>query len=227
MQAAEFLVHLIQRYTAHANNERASGMKRYMRDQFPFFGIASPLRKDLSRQVIREFGLPENAALMELCQDCFAQEHRELQYFVQDALRPLAAKRLSPDWLPVLEQLILTRSWWDTVDFLAPKLAGPILLRFPDQALDWHERWIASDNFWLQRSAILLQLDYKAKTDPDLLFSHVLWRKDSQEFFVQKAAGWALRQYARTNPHAVRGFLEAHPDLPRLTLREAAKHLSP
>lgn len=201
-------------------------MKRYMRDQFPFFGIPSPLRKDLSRQTIRSFGLPENEGLIQLCQDCFAQDQREFQYFVQDALRPLAAKRLSPDWLPVLEQLILTRSWWDTVDFLAPKLAGPILLRFPDQALEWHERWIASDNFWLQRSAILLQLDYKSKTNPDLLFSHILRRKDSQEFFVQKAAGWALRQYARTNPHAVRSFLEGHPDLPRLTLREASKHLS-
>lgn len=225
MQAVDFLNHLIQIYTTHANNELAAGMERYMKNQFSFLGIQAPLRKALSRKLIQSVGLPEGEELYQLCKECFDAPHREFQYFVQDALRPLAAKKLSPDWLPIIEQLILTKSWWDTVDFLSPKIAGPILLRFPEESLFWHERWITSDNFWLQRSAILLQLDYKAQTDPYLLYAHIELRKGSREFFVQKAAGWALRQYARTNPDSVRNFLDTHPGLPPLTIREAAKHL--
>ena len=225
VQAVAVFSKLIQIYSTHANLERAEGMKRYMKNQFEFFGIATPLRKDLSRKAIQAVGLPEGEELMELCRLCFGHDCRESQYFVQDVLKPLAKKKLSSDWLPLIEDLILTKSWWDSVDFLAPKLAGHILLRYPNLQPLWHERWIASDNIWLQRSAILLQLDYKEQTNSALLFSDILRRKDSKEFFVQKAAGWALRQYARTEPEKVLDFLSQNRNLPSLTVREASKHL--
>lgn len=226
MKAEDFFDHLVQRYTAHSNKERSEGMKAYMKNQFDFFGIQSPERRLLSSQSIRELGLPTDAELKRLCMMCFEHPCREMQYFVQDVLKPLAKKRLQSDWIFIIERLVLTKSWWDTVDFLSPKIAGHILLRNLDQQAFWHERWISSENVWLNRSAILLQLDYKTNTHAELLFSHVLRTKDSNEFFVQKASGWALRQYARVAPLKVGTFLETNPDLPPLTRREASKHLS-
>lgn len=225
MKAEDFFNRLVQRYAAHSNKERSEGMKAYMKNQFDFFGIQSPERRQLSSRVIQELGLPEEAELKQLCLLCFYHPCREMQYFVQDVLKPRAKKKLSPAWFPLIEQLILTKSWWDTVDFLSPKIAGHIFLHHPEEQAYWHERWISSENFWLNRAAILLQLDYKNKTDAELLFSHILRKKDSKEFFVQKAAGWALRQYARVAPERVGAFLEANSDLPALTRREASKHL--
>jgi 3-methyladenine DNA glycosylase AlkD len=124
--------------------------------------------------------------------------------------------------LPVLEELIGVRSWWDTVDFLAPKLAGPLLLRYPELIGTYPGRWIESDNIWYQRSAILFQLDYKQQTDAQRLFDYIRRRADSREFFVQKAAGWALRQYSKTAPDAVREFIAGN-ELPPLTVREGLK----
>ncbi|TAE07534.1 MAG: DNA alkylation repair protein [Bacteroidetes bacterium] len=126
--------------------------------------------------------------------------------------------------LELVESLIITNSWWDSVDYLAPRIAGKLFSRFPEQIERYTSRWIESDNFWLQRSAIIFQLAYKTKTDSALLFAYVERRKDSKEFFIQKAIGWALRQYARSAPQAVRDFVN-HTDLAPLSRREALKHL--
>lgn len=210
-------------YAQHANPENAAPMARYMKDRFPFFGLKSPERTALSKTFIQANGIPVGDDLKAVCQLCFQAEQREMQYFVNDLLEKVI-KKLQPDFLPTLESLILQKSWWDTVDFLAPKFIGNILLRFSDQIGHYPMRWIKDDNIWLQRSAILFQLKYKKQTDPQLLFDFILQRADSKEFFVQKAAGWALRQYARVNPEAIRAFVAAH-ELPKLTVREGTKHL--
>jgi len=146
-----------------------------------------------------------------------------MHYFVKD-LGSRIIHSQDADFLDTIEVLMLQKSWWDTVDFLAPKLAGKLLFRFPDRIADYPLRWIKADNRWLQRAAILFQLDYKAQTDAPLLFDLIRQRADSTDFFVQKAAGWALRQYARTNPETVRAFIREH-ELPKLTVREGMKHL--
>lgn len=133
-------------------------------------------------------------------------------------------KDLNANFLNTIEILIQQKSWWDTVDFLAPKIGGKLLLRFPEAILPHTQAWIESDNMWLQRSAILFQLDYKNKTDAELLFRYIRRRADSKEFFVQKAAGWALREYGKTNPGAVQQFIDATA-LPKLTVREGLRRI--
>ena len=127
---------------------------------------------------------------------------------------------------PPAQKLIVTKSWWDSVDYLAPRLIGKNLINQPDEAINYSKKWIESENIWLQRTAIIFQLHYREKTNSDLLFSSVLRRADSKEFFVQKASGWALRQYSKTAPEVVMDFtLKNQNILSALTCREGLKWL--
>jgi 3-methyladenine DNA glycosylase AlkD len=221
---AEYVAAVRELYASNANPVDAPFMQRYMKDQFPFFGIKNPMRVLLSQQIIQKYGVPEGEDLKEVCRFCFGEEEREMQYFVNDLCKKVI-KKLDDGFLEVFESLLVQKSWWDTVDFLSPKLAGKILQNYPTQITNYPDRWIESDNKWLQRSAILFQLDYKEKTDAPLLFRYILRRSDSKEFFVQKAAGWALREYSKRNPEAVQNFIAAAP-LPRLTVREGLKRVN-
>lgn len=132
-------------------------------------------------------------------------------------------KKSPPDLIVLLDECIGTHAWWDTVDWLA-KLCGLHFLRYPDQRKSWTETWMLGDHMWRQRVAILHQLTYRNQTDQQMLFDYILHVADSRECFLQKAAGWALRQYASTEPKAVRRFVATH-TLPALTRRETLKHL--
>ena len=208
-------------YREYGNPVFAEGASRYMKYRFPYFGVKTPLRRELAAAFVKEHGLPEGEDLKALCRACFDAEYRDIHYFVGDALRK-KIKTLDVSFLDVFEELIGVNSWWDSVDFLAPKLAGALFLRFPAQIPVYTDRWIESDNFWYQRAAIIFQLGYKEKTLAERLFANVLRRADSKEFFVQKGAGWALREYAKVNPMVVQNFVEGH-KLPALTAREALR----
>lgn len=212
---------LKDRFATHANPGNAAQMSRYMKNRFPFFGIKAPERKALVAAQVRELGRPEDWAA--LGYGLWEEEMRELQYAFNDLLEPVV-KRQSQDLMTVLEALIQSRSWWDTVDFLAPRLAGRLLKQFPDLLVEYPDRWIDHPNFWLQRSAIIFQLNWKTDTDENRLFRYIRCRADSNEFFVRKAAGWALRQYARCSPEEVRQFVAGTP-LHSLTVREALKRI--
>ena len=196
-----------------------------MRDQFRFFGIDAPTRRRLIREVRHTLGLP--SSVLDLADLCWADAEREMQYAACDVLaQPAVLRRLTPVNVPHLQRLVTTKSWWDTVDVLAPTIIGGILRPFPDLVRAHARAWIESDNIWLQRTAILVQLKYRDQTDFDLLTECILRRASSTEFFVRKGAGWALRQYAYTAPDLVRAFLDEHRQaLSGLTLREASKHL--
>ncbi|MEO6040212.1 MAG: DNA alkylation repair protein, partial [Saprospiraceae bacterium] len=153
---------------------------------------------------------------------CLADDHRELHYFALETVQK-NLKKQPADFLDFLEELIVTRSWWDTVDWLA-KLVGMHLLRFPALQQPASARWLASDNLWLQRISMIFQLAYRDKTDAVLLFHNIRQLACSKEFFIQKGAGWALRQYSKIDPSAVRAFVESH-SLAPLTRREALKWL--
>ncbi len=225
MKAAAYLSRLRTLFEKHSNAANAAAMKKYLRNKFEFYGIKTPERKELVKQVIQEIGLPDNSTFIDLCYACFGpDEKRELQHVVNDFGQRLIKKQ-DPHFFKVIEDLIPLHSWWDTIDFIAPKLAGPLLQKFPEQVQPLTNKWIHAENFWFQRTAILFQLNYKDKTDGQLLFQLILKRVESEEFFIQKAAGWALRQYARVNEKAVRQFIEGHPELSVLTRREATKWL--
>jgi len=192
----------------------------YLRNQFEFFGLKMPQWMALTKEIHKQHGLPDGEDLKTLARLCFEDDHREMHYFALQTVEK-ALKTQPPEFIEFLEELILSRSWWDTVDWIN-KLVGLHFRQFPDLAKPVTEDWMASDNIWLQRVCLIFQLTYKEKTDAALLFDYVRRLSGSKEFFIQKGAGWALRQYSKTNPDAVRQFVEATRLAP-LTRREAMR----
>ena len=126
--------------------------------------------------------------------------------------------------LPLVEELITTKSWWDTVDILAIHVVGPILKAHPKEIRKWNKRWMTSDNLWLNRTAILFQLTWKEETDKELLFANIERHADHKDFFIRKAIGWSLRTLAETDPAAVKAFVRSHTLAP-LSEREALRKI--
>lgn len=209
-------------YRSRADPQKARAMKAYMRDQFEFLGLPTPLRRQLSKPYLVPLTAPELKTAVE---HLWGLPEREFQYFALGLIEK-SRKLWTADLLETWEGLVTGKSWWDTVDALASNVVGPHLARFPHQ-LPRADRWIESGDFWLQRTALLYQLGYREKTDPARLFAYIDRVASSREFFLRKAIGWALRQYARTDPEAVRSFVLARGDrLSGLSRREALKHLS-
>ena len=121
--------------------------------------------------------------------------------------------------------MITTNSWWDSVDFIAKHILGNYLFQFPDEIEKVVTECSSSENMWLNRSAILFQLGYKNQTDAKRLFDICLQHKSSSEFFIQKAIGWALREYSKANPDEVVSFV-AKADLKPLSQKEALKRIN-
>ncbi|ULO05282.1 DNA alkylation repair protein [Paenibacillus sp. 19GGS1-52] len=210
---------LIERMQAKMNPHEATAMSAYMRDQFSFLGIRSPLRKELLKEFLAQYP-PQKKWVSVL----WNLPEREYQYSALDILLKIK-KQLNPDDLPLIESFITTRSWWDTVDLLAANAAGFLLLQSPDLQEEFGEKWLHSDNMWLNRTAILHQLHYKQDTNEELLYRYILTHAASSEFFIQKAIGWALREYSKINPTSVRNFIE-NENLKPLSKREGLKWIS-
>ena len=212
---------------AEANPDNAGPMAAYLKDQFAFFGVKAPERRAIQRRVVAEseWGSPSAEELMAFARACWGEPERELQYAAMDLLRR-HARLLEPAHLDGLRGLITTKSWWDTVDSLAVHTVGPLVAAHPELGATM-DIWINDDNIWVARTAILHQLSYKEGTDRTRLFRYVDLRAADTEFFIRKALGWALRQYARTEPEAVLTFVtERESTLSGLTRREALKHLN-
>ncbi|MBL8774697.1 MAG: DNA alkylation repair protein [Acidimicrobiales bacterium] len=207
-----------------ADPERAGPMTAYMKGHFPFLGITTPQRRALARSAVAGLPAPEEADVMAVAAAAWALDPREYQYAAVDyAVRWV--RRCSPDFLPVAERLVSTKSWWDTVDLLAANVVGPLVAATPALRADM-DRWLVSDDLWLARSAILHQLRWKADTDDDWLFAACLARAADTDFFLRKAIGWALREYTKTDAAAVRRFVADHDaELSGLSKREALKWL--
>lgn len=206
-----------------ANATEAVAMKQYMRDQFEFFGIKSPRRKLIQRTLKAAHGLPAIGEMPALVKALWELPQREYQYAAIDTMQ-LLHKQFLPGHIQLFEFMILEKSWWDTVDNTLSALVSPWFKKFPAQRAGITDRWIASDNLWLQRGAIIYQNGWKQQTDEKTLFRYILQCNHSREFFIQKAIGWALREYSKVNPEAVKQFVAAHPLAP-LSKREALRLL--
>jgi 3-methyladenine DNA glycosylase AlkD len=210
-------------FEAARDPARAAGAAAYLRNQFSFFGINGEGRAAIERSMTAAF--PRARAVEDVeavALRCWDMPEREYQYFGVAYLRrhlPVFNPRL----MPTVQRLISTKSWWDTVDDLATHVVGPLVSRHPELRSTMNV-WIASENIWLARTAILHQERYKERTDPDLLFTYCLRRAGDRDFFLRKAIGWALRSYAKTSPSAVEAFLRSHGEaLSGLSRREAQK----
>ena len=199
---------------------RAVAMAAYMRDQFPFLGIASPERAALQQLALAGLAKPTEGELELAVRELWALPEREYQYAGMDLLAR-NVKVLSPGFLETAPWLLTTKSWWDTVDTLAARVVGPLVLRNP-QVRETMDSWATEPNFWIVRTAILHQLRFKSATDSARLFRYCEIHAGDTEFFIRKAIGWALREYSKTDAAAVRRFVFEHEgDLSGLSKREA------
>lgn len=217
-----FVFAIKEAFYALENPENAYWMRWYMRDQYPFIGIKKPERTAVFKHIYKLHGHCED--WFEVCSELFALPEREFQYAAMEYM--LMAKKCWDERIPeLIDRWVDVTSWWDVVDVLGPKVLSAYFIQFPNQRDIWVARWMKSPNFWHQRLCILFQLNYKSQTDLALLSQVILSLNKSQEFFIQKAIGWALRQYARTDAEWVRDFVEEN-DLMPLSKREALKHIS-
>jgi 3-methyladenine DNA glycosylase AlkD len=214
---------LVSLFEDNRNDENALPMQKYMRDQFPFLGIKTPERKALLKQFFGESLLLKEPFQEEFVWALWEKEEREYQYAALHYIEK-SLKKLQKSNLLLMEKLITTKSWWDTVDALAPKPIGYIAAQHPEVINEKIYHWAENENMWLRRSAILFQLKYKEKTNEELLFQYIKNNAHDKEFFIQKAIGWALREYSKTNPQSVKRFIATTP-LSNLSIREGSKYI--
>ena len=220
----ELLDRLVASYEAARDPSAAEPMRRYMRDQFEFLGIPTPVRTTLDREITAGIDPPDEAELAHVAERAWELPYREYQYFACGYLRK-HVKRAGPGFIDVAARLITTKSWWDTVDALATRTVGPLVRAHLGLVVTMDD-WLDSDNMWLARTALLHQLTYKDATDVARLFRFCRARAGDREFFIRKAIGWALREYSKTDEAAVRGFVAKHGDeLSGLSRTEALKWL--
>lgn len=201
----------------------AAPMAAYMRDRFPYLGVKTPPRRAATKILIRSTDVWDPSDVVAFVDECWQQPEREFQYVGCDIVCR-QARRFDSAQLPDLRRWISTKSWWDTVDVLAAHGVGTVTRSDPACA-DEMEGWVLESDIWVARTAILHQLRWKHDTNADRLFRFVLTRAAEKEFFLRKAAGWALREYAKVAPGDVRGFVADHDsELSALTRREALKH---
>jgi len=220
----EYIDLVLERFSHVGDPIRAEQQRAYLRHKFDCCGLTAPQWLGLLKAIFQEQGTFRGNKLKTFVDLCYQQEYRELHYTGQEMMQT-RIKEWPSSWIKVLEKSITTQSWWDSVDWLA-KLTGIHFKSYPELQHVYAYKWIESDNFWLQRVAIIHQLFYREQTDEKLLFDMIRRRADSREIFIQKACGWALRQHAKTFPNKVKWFLERN-TLSSLTIREARKQLPP
>lgn len=218
-----YLIPISDSFSGNANESNALQMKKYMKDQFDYFGIKSPERKVLKKAFVDEYGLPELSELNIIVKECWQMSQREFQYFIMEILGRLA-KKAGKERIELYEYLIENKSWWDTVDYIASNLVGVHFKLYPDLIIPITQKWMNSGNIWLQRTALLFQLKYRKETDLQLLSAYIQQLQGSKEFFINKAIGWILREYSKTDPDWVVQFVENN-ELANLSRREALKWL--
>lgn len=222
-EKARFLNALEEAFKFYADAERAVAMSAYMKNLFPFYGIPAPLRTELSKATIKQHPISNYNTLQELVLEMWQKSEREWQY---TAILLLSSykKLWSTEMTGLLKELITHKSWWDSVDGLTGNCVSPFFLKFDSLKPKILEEWENSGNMWLIRACIIHQLPYRQKTDTDYLTSVVLKNNYSKEFFIQKAIGWSLRQYAKTDAAWVKDFVEVNFLMP-LSKREALKNI--
>lgn len=204
---------------AAANPEKAAAMSAYLKYQFAFLGIQKPEREMLTKDFLIQ--KKKEPVDWDFAYACYARPQREFHYLAVSYVL-LVKDKLVPEDIGHIESLITRNSWWDTVDtFNVP--IGLMYLKYP-QTGKTIRRWMTSPNMWLRRMSIIFQLHLKDRTDTSFLAEAIENNLGSKEFFINKAIGWALREYSKTNPEWVLAFLASHALAP-LSVREAGKYI--
>lgn len=204
------------------NAEIAPTMAHYMKDKFTFIGIKSTERKEQSKPLLKQSTKMPSNTVKAWVSDLYARTFREYQYVAIDlAIRNL--RKWNFDDIVTFKQFVAQKSWWDSVDAWRT-LFGKYVKLHPDEKAKVFELFYQSDNFWERRVAINLQLMEKDALDTEMLTKAILYDQNTDEFFIQKAIGWSLRQYSKYNPNWVSQFLRTH-ELSKLAVKEGSKYL--
>lgn len=236
---AELVTALKRSFHQNRNTKDATAMAGYVKGKFPFYGLKAPLRRQLAGEVLaswqarHQHDIDQDVA-RQLLEELYCCKERELHYVGAEVCSGLLRKgRVGFDFLPVVKHGVTKNSWWDTVDIFAASSMSPYLLACgggsapSSDLLQEMDQWAVSSNVWLRRTAILCQLKLKGLTDVRRLQRYILLNASDKDFFVRKAIGWALREYAKHDAKWVKQFLKQHKDrLSGLSVREASLHLS-
>ena len=216
------LLDLITDFEENRNELLAESMSKYMQDKFRFLGVRGATRTEIYKKYFPDARKTKTID-WDFVENCWNKEEREFQYVVVYYLKAMQ-KFLKREDISKLKYLIVTKSWWDTVDLLA-KVIGSLVIRIEGYDKIMLE-WSKDSNIWLRRVAILYQLSLKDKVDEIILDKVLVNNLSDSEFFINKAIGWALRDYAKYNPEWVREFIKKNKDnMANLSIREASKYI--
>ena len=216
------LLDLITDFEENRNELLAESMSKYMKDKFRFLGVRATTRTEIYKKYFPDTRKTKIID-WDFVESCWNKEEREFQYVVVYYLKAMQ-KFLKREDISRLKYLIVTKSWWDTVDLLA-KVIGSLVIRIEgyDQIM---LEWSKDSNIWLKRVAILYQLSLKEKVDKQILERILVGNLGDSEFFINKAIGWALRDYSKYNPEWVREFIKKNKEnMANLSIREASKYI--
>lgn len=220
-KVVDYVTKLEKIFEKNKDDSKAIEMKKYMRNQFEFYGLQANKRRKLSKELKEETNRPPYRKLKPVIIRLWTEGHRESQYFAMELFEKYKNNFRVKD-IELMEYMIINKPWWDTVDFIAKKLVGRYFLDYCKKRDQYMSKWLSSDNIWLKRTTLLFQLSYKENTDIDILFENIKRLKDIDNFFIQKAIGWALREYSKTDPFPVKKFIKNH-KLSKLSTREGLK----
>jgi len=214
-------IKIFEDFYNNRNQDQAVDMAKYMRNLFPFLGLKKPERMLISREFLKDKKKDKDVD-WGFIHKCFDMPEREFQYLAIDYMEKVIDLFKADDIFRI-EELLVKKSWWDSVDAIN-KILGHIAMKYPQLKEDTISRWIKSDNIWLVRISIIFQLKYKEKTDTEFLSKAIKYNSGTKEFFIDKAIGWALREYSKTNKEWVRDFIENN-QLSKLSIREGSKYI--
>lgn len=214
-------MNIFEIFFANRDFDAAVPMAKYMRNKFYFLGIKKPKREALSKEFLKK-KKKDKEVDWKFIHTCFDLPDREFQYLGIDYM--VVVKDLFiPEDMDKVQKIITTKSWWDSVDDIN-KVVGHIAMKYPEIKDNTISNWIESDNIWLKRVSIIFQLRYKENTDTEFLSKAILHNAKTDEFFINKAIGWALREYSKTNREWVKKFIETN-ELSKLSVREGSKYI--
>ncbi len=218
-----YLIPLNNTFKQQTNHIKAIEMKAYLLHQFVFFGLQTPERRKICKAYFHDYPIHHLKDLENIVKSCFALPQREFHYFAIE-LFSYHNKLWKISSIKLMEYCLLNKSWWDTVDGIASEWLGLYFKMFPEKIQSVTLSWNTSSNKWLQRSSIMFQKANKKNTDTELLAKYILHCSKSKDFFIQKAIGWALREYSKIDSEWVKQFVNNN-ELATLSKREALKRM--
>ena len=225
MRIPEIVSYVPEHLAEQANPEKAEGMARYLKTEMRFYGVQKPGLVPIVRHLKKEYPPSNRDEYEETVLALWELPHREEKYIAQGYATSFP-KFMVPDSLPLYRRMVVEGAWWDFVDEVATHMVRHLVINYPDETWQTVDTWIDSDDMWLRRTAIICQVGAKEHTDTDRLFRFCAARMHEPEFFIRKAIGWALREFAKTDPEAVAAFVTRHREgLSGLSYREATKHI--